>query len=786
PMPPTPPAVIPTLLQVLGAALNQSIGTDLATLRDHNSAVRGTRANRRRLLRLAPAGGPRLADESVYDAYRRSLAEETAPPVIEALLRVLGGRFDLPRPPDTDALRTDAAGPVRMTNAAVNAVVQMLPDRLPTTADLADLWRLGRPALDAAKGLLINTINEGYVLSPEPADRIRLARLAAAVHGASRATIRNTGTAGTAGTAALRPGVFTTVGETLGAMAGAPLLDVIAEAARRWLRTDPEGDAGQDELTDLVDRRSPAAPPPAGPETRPEGLSLGQRRAVAARTLADFVGYLPSTPADALIAVHLVERSTGAAVLDQPVELVQISADLPNRLDPARALAEEKVTGLQLGNFGAFAKSSWRANDWMWGRLDGAGWLVRIMLDPRRLMIRRDTAIPAVPAGHARAAALARRGWLVDLVDDLTEVAGSPAPREVLDELGFLTDPDAPVPPNLPVTATWVAAGLQRDIAAKELVGVAEAVRRDNEAGVDPRPTADFLAAVDRALTAEPTRPGTTTGPGASAAPEATGPPNLDEPRGAKVISLAAAAAARVAAGRTGAHRPVGVDSSALARRPPRPPGLSGVPVTPGALPPRAVDEVLEACRVSDERITDAAQGPILVTALAQIVAVVVAWAASTRRLPRPLRPVAFLARAVTRLAFEMIRDVTHGRRRMTIAVGTAMVGLGTAGGLTGSGILGGLGIVVGLIGLLMIGLTGWRHLPGGLAVVGAGLIAVFAAAGAVPVIHDRLFPWLHDDVVPYLADHPWAWATVFGALVLPALWSVAEALTTRRARRNG
>jgi Protein of unknown function (DUF3376) len=34
--------------------------------------------------------------------------------------------------------------------------------------------------------------------------------------------------------------------------------------------------------------------------------------------------------------------------------------------------ATAKVAGLQLGHFGGFVKESWRANDWMWGILDGA------------------------------------------------------------------------------------------------------------------------------------------------------------------------------------------------------------------------------------------------------------------------------------------------------------------------------------------------------------------------------------------------------------------------------
>ncbi len=40
---------------------------------------------------------------------------------------------------------------------------------------------------------------------------------------------------------------------------------------------------------------------------------------------------------------------------------------------------------MQFHHFGAFYKRSWRANDWVWGRLDGAGWLVHVLLDPRRV-----------------------------------------------------------------------------------------------------------------------------------------------------------------------------------------------------------------------------------------------------------------------------------------------------------------------------------------------------------------------------------------------------------------
>src|SRR6185437_8901740 len=69
-----------------------------------------------------------------------------------------------------------------------------------------------------------------------------------------------------------------------------------------------------------------------------------------------------------------------------------ISADTRTLLDGRRSTAAAKLTGMQLSHFGAFYRTSWRANDWMWGRLDGAGWIVHLMLGPDRLLDLRDQA----------------------------------------------------------------------------------------------------------------------------------------------------------------------------------------------------------------------------------------------------------------------------------------------------------------------------------------------------------------------------------------------------------
>ena len=65
---------------------------------------------------------------------------------------------------------------------------------------------------------------------------------------------------------------------------------------------------------------------------------------------------------------------------DQVIRLAHFTADEPVAMDPAhRDDPEDKLAGVQLGHFAAFLKRSWRANDWMWGRLDAAERLVRLL-----------------------------------------------------------------------------------------------------------------------------------------------------------------------------------------------------------------------------------------------------------------------------------------------------------------------------------------------------------------------------------------------------------------------
>jgi patatin-related protein len=62
--------------------------------------------------------------------------------------------------------------------------------------------------------------------------------------------------------------------------------------------------------------------------------------------------------------------------------------------DPLRPA--DKLCGDELGNFAAFLSARWRANDWMWGRMDAAATLVDLLVTPERLGIAAGDISQAV------------------------------------------------------------------------------------------------------------------------------------------------------------------------------------------------------------------------------------------------------------------------------------------------------------------------------------------------------------------------------------------------------
>jgi patatin-related protein len=185
-----------------------------------------------------------------------------------------------------------------------------------------------------------------------------------------------------------------------------------------------------------------------------------------------------------LFALHATHRALSPAAGDVPqrLELIQVSADTRTLLDPSKQTAASKLTGMQLHHFGAFYKSSWRANDWMWGRLDGVGWLVHMLLDPKRIATvtaLQDQATPASEWFFKQLQEIAGPVPETDLkADDETE-HNVLTEQIVRKELDYLDDPGRPVPASLPMTALWVAATWQRWIVANELPTLAEEINKD-------------------------------------------------------------------------------------------------------------------------------------------------------------------------------------------------------------------------------------------------------------------------------------------------------------------
>ena len=199
-----------------------------------------------------------------------------------------------------------------------------------------------------------------------------------------------------------------------------------------------------------------------------------------------------------LLALEVVDRALGEeSTLEQRIELIQVSAEAANGFD-AREKPEDKLAGLQLGHFGAFYKQSWRANDWMWGRLDAAQRLAQILLEPSRL---RQLGYSSTTACEViEDCALGEKGSMERAVLERTDWPNRWDRDEALQELNFLDDPESTLPDSLPLSAQALARRVQLAILCDELGSVAHAIRLDGEAKATISPSAaTFAAAVEKA-----------------------------------------------------------------------------------------------------------------------------------------------------------------------------------------------------------------------------------------------------------------------------------------------
>ena len=103
-----------------------------------------------------------------------------------------------------------------------------------------------------------------------------------------------------------------------------------------------------------------------------------------------------------LLSVEVIEATFSGTEPrpDQEIRLVQFTSKGTVAIDELQRSAPiDKLAGVELAHFGAFLKRSWRANDWMWGRLDAAERLV-LMLDA---MFEHRLTNDGTLGGHTRA-----------------------------------------------------------------------------------------------------------------------------------------------------------------------------------------------------------------------------------------------------------------------------------------------------------------------------------------------------------------------------------------------
>ena len=461
----TMPLLGAALLRDLSAMTSQAILADLAGIRAYNESVRVRIDTYLQLASIADRVTGRLVTQAIYEQYLRRVSDGQASLLVEEALRQLDPSAI---PLDDDAPNQTAGERTSRLQGRVAADLAMtLPPVVPAPGDFDALGQLGRLGYDAAKTIALALINRAYLDVPDRDQRQGLARARGAVHAAlpapSAASLDLTGI-------------------VRSALPGQPLSESLAD---QW-------SAVQQSAAELADGWRLLTSALA------EAVPLLASLLPADDPMLEYLGQDPDTIASRMAQLHIAHTvllpDTGLA--DQPLELIQVSADTATDLDP-RNQATQKLTGLQLHHFGAFYKYSWRANDWMWGRLDGAGWLVHALLDPRRL--RTLQRLDDDPATYGQRL-ISQLSGIANTTPD--GGAGQPAdvqvPAAVQTELDALWRTDQPPPTSLPETAKWVAAGIQRLILAEELPCVAEQIGVDEKAKASVNSAARaFLAAMD-------------------------------------------------------------------------------------------------------------------------------------------------------------------------------------------------------------------------------------------------------------------------------------------------
>lgn len=501
-----PLGLIEALQKDLGVLVGQSIATDLRAIRAHQDRMAARTNTKLRLAELAVAlpADKRLLTGSLLADYATSEATKHAQELTSALLRQLSTwPVQSQSNPSAESIPERWKSHLEIGGDAEKvcrtAIIETLLKQWPTPEDwlpnrAVDFARYGRPAYEYAKGCAITVMGAAYQLAKSADEIARLAEITRRIHAAgSRPPATDLGQlVHTVYTdKAVRDGSFAAAATVL----ATKYLEQYQVSRASWRKLGGALARGHQVLTAFSSRD-----PVAG---QVEQDSLDQREHVAASQLTTYLRYLGPNKSRTRQARKLFDLATtqramlpAEAGVDQGVELVQVSADTRSLLAPGCDCAKDKLTGMQFHNFGAFYKRSWRANDWMWGRLDGSGWLVHVLLDPRRVRW-----IVALHADERREGAEGRETgaqWLLRRLKELAELdfpTGAQSCAELLAELAFVDDPKKEMPPSLPKTSMWLAQAWQQRVLQEELDVLAETVSRP-DADWSPRKTRKWAARV--------------------------------------------------------------------------------------------------------------------------------------------------------------------------------------------------------------------------------------------------------------------------------------------------
>jgi patatin-related protein len=231
---------------------------------------------------------------------------------------------------------------------------------------------------------------------------------------------------------------------------------------------------------------------------------------VVARTLADletlcFAEFLAGTPCQSPIEFRRMSAANRVPIAPEFTALLDAAAGRAAWWDaeqpppaPQRGIhVDLKLAGNELSNFAAFLLPEWRANDWLWGRMDAVPTLVDILLAPGpfKSYVERTTAAastPPDPVDAVRALAVPSGGGPV------AEAMAAEFDRrrvEIAAELDVLLTSDTPDGVELPTIRDIVIARRQWEVLVEELPlrrDVSGDARRDGSDPLLPGPTADL------------------------------------------------------------------------------------------------------------------------------------------------------------------------------------------------------------------------------------------------------------------------------------------------------